>query len=253
MVRLSTRLAKLEQAGAGDLSAGAAKLLVELLGRRDALFYPTRSHKGRVAITQRQRAYLAGTEGVSAKADGAGAWKDSHYQRAELLRRGYVSASRSGGQVTSMYLTADGDAYSKSLVWDCPASKVLNEVHRALFLRLQRYDKNPWCGRKWVSEGELFEQPCTGDPIDWCDYTELMLPLLVAGLVVSNADAYGRVYYCATDAALPEIESVEFQPIANPAMTAFYVTAFRFESRALATAEPTDSNEIVIPIPASGW
>lgn len=254
MVRISTRLAKLEQtSNTGELTTAAAKLLVALLGRRDALFFPTRTNKGKVAIVQRQRAYLAGSEGIAAKADGAGAWKDAHFQRSELIQHGFTTANRSGGQITSLFLTTKGDAYAKSMVWDCPESKVLNEVSRVLWQLLRDFEKKPWGGRKWVSEGELFDMPCVGDPADWAEYTELMVPLLVAGLIISNSDAYGRLYYAAQQDEFPAIESVELPKIADQAWTDEYLRAFKFESRALETAEPTDSNEIVIPIPASGW
>ena len=254
MARLKTRIAKLEQVSStGELTSSAAKLLIALLGRRDALFFPTRTNKGKVAIVQRQRAYLDGTEGIAAKADGAGAWKDAHFQRAELIQHGFATANRSGGQVTSLFLTTKGDAYAKSMVWDCPEAKVLNEVSRVLWQLLRDFEKKPWCNRKWVSEGELFDLPCVGDPVDWSDRTELMLPLLVAGLVVSNNDAYGRIYYYATDVEFPAIESVELPKIADQAWTDAYLRAFKFETRALETAEPNDTNEIVIPIPASGW
>ncbi len=254
MTRLKTRIAKMEsQAGATGITEAASRLLVSLLGRRDSLFYPIRSHGPRVTIVQRQRAYLKSAEGISSKADGQGNWKDAHYARAELVAGGLVTATSSGGQITSMFITPKGDALANSMVWDNPSAKMLNEVSQALFLRLQQFDSKPWCGRKWISESQLFNAKCVGDPADWIELTDFMLPLLAAGLVVSNADAYGRLYYFAHDVEFPTIEAVEFPAIANAANTKRYIAAFRAESQALATTAPTDSNEIVIPIPASGW
>ena len=255
-MRISTRLAKLEQStSTGSLSVDATKMLVRLLGARDALFYPWRSQgPHRVAVHQRQRRYLSGEQGLSAKADGRAQWKESHFLRSELVGRCHVIANRSGGQITTLFISPSGESFAQSLVWNIPQAQVLNEVSRALFDRVRDFEVKLWCGRKWLSESQLFDTNLVSDPDQWSELTSLTLPLLVHGLVIANSDAYGRVYYSPTGKDFPVELATHFElQQAEPTMTTVYLDAYGDERQALMNAEPYDGNEILIPIPASGW
>lgn len=249
MARLKTRIDALEQATCADgLSSDALKLLVGLLAKLDAMFLPWRTRGIPVAVYRRQRDYLAEICGLSAKADGQHEWKNAHFMRQELVRHGMVNAAQSSGQITSLYLTQQGLALAQAHVWDCPGQ--LGEWQAAAHVLLSKMSVDT--NRKWISESQLFGLPCTGDPSDWTEYTGRMLPLLIGGLVSANSDSVGRVYYSVTDKPFPQVEQVEI-PNVKPELTDVYLDAFGAERTWLTNVEPADGNEIVIPIPASGW
>jgi|LakMenEpi03Aug12_release.lakeMendotaPanAssembly.Ray.scaffolds.fasta_scaffold1318533_1 hypothetical protein len=83
-MRIRTRLAELERSN-GVVDIGDNQLLVTLLARRDALFWPHR-HGGdsRLGIIQRQRQYLDGSVGIASKSDGKSNWKPMHEARQRL-------------------------------------------------------------------------------------------------------------------------------------------------------------------------
>jgi hypothetical protein len=250
MRRIKNRLFDLEiQTSLMDqaLSAAAVKMLVEILGKRDALFHPWRVSiatprhlESMPAILARQRAYRDRTEGITIKADGRRNWKLAHATRLELVSSRMVDAISSGGQITSMILSPVGQAYARAVV-GCLQS--FDEA-RLLLERLQRLEKE----RYPVSESRLFGQQLSGDPADWESWTEAMLPLIVDGAVDAMSDTQGRLFYFSTgQSSHTEIRNIDIEPL-DDAIT-WYAAAFSQERLQLDSLE-SDSGEVFIPLPA---
>ena len=239
-MRIRTRLDALEQAN-GTSDVGDLKLLVRLLARRDAMFWPWRHHsESRLAIHQKQRAYLDGSIGIASKSDGKSSWKPMHESRQRLIQAGFVDALHSSGQVSSMFLTALGEATARALV-----GSRLFSIRESLicFVMLQT--------DKWTSESEMFGENLLGDPSSWDHLTEIILPCLVAGLVGCNSDNVGRVGYKKTSRELPkDLLKVNIQ--CDPGMDEVYIAEFNNERSSLMSCQPLDFSEVHIPISASG-
>lgn len=235
-MRIRTRLDALEQAN-GTSDVGDHKLLVQLLARRDAMFWPWRHHsESRLAIHQKQRAYLDGSIGIASKSDGKSSWKPMHESRQRLIQAGFVDALHSSGQVTSMFLSPLGEAYARALV-----GSRLKTIHQGVFA----YVLIP--ADSWISESELFGQNLLGNPEDWNDMTELVLPLLVSGLVKSNSDIHGRCGYRRTAKELLE-DPPEVDVECDETIDSVYIKAFNLERQSLKQCEPIDTNEVFIPL-----
>jgi hypothetical protein len=236
---MKSRLDALERStGTSDVSD--YRLLVQLLGKRDARFWPSR-HNGqsRLGILQRCREYLAGVRGISSKADGKSDWKNAFEARNRLIQAGYVDAVRGNGEVTSLIVTQLGETVARKLVGDR-----LKTLHEGVFAYVMLSTDN------WTSESVLFGENLLGCPSDWDSKTELCLPLLTAGLVTSNSDSYGRIGYRKTTRELPpDAPSVSVE--CDPEMDSVYVRAFNSERSALMACEPLDASEVWIPLPPS--
>lgn len=250
IMRLTTRLEKLEGEQPDTvLSRSELLLLVSLLARRDALFWPWRFQASRklphCEISQRQREYWDGTRGLQAKASGREQWKDLHFTRQRLIASGFVTANHSGGQVTSLFLTGLGEATSRALVGDrlhtCDDTAT-QVVYRLLQLK---YAGKP------VRESVLFCRDCVGSPSDWDGMTEMVLPFLTAGCVRAESDTIGRVAYAPTEVPLPEHINVNVE--SHWDFDDCYCHSFNAERKHLESIEPRDSDECYIPLPATGW
>jgi hypothetical protein len=247
--RLHNRLSRIESQKPTSMTADAQKLLVSLLGRRDALFYPWRcigSHRGSIARMTRE--YFAGKLGMTARSQGESNWKTGHHNRNELVAAGQCTATVSGGQVTGLLLTPKGESDARALVGDRLSNGEFNAVLVALML--ERSDRD-YGDRKWCSEYALFELPNhgAGDPASWQHLTEWVLPLLVAGAVVANCDAWGRVYYSVCDnAEIPAPLTSELA--ATDEFDSVYVKSFNSERVELGKLDDADG-EILIPIPCT--
>ena len=249
-MRLATRLKSLESTGlSAELSRSELMLLVSLLARRDALFWPWRFQAGRklphCEIRLRQMEYRDGVQGLTAKADGRSQWKEIHFVRQRLIGAGFVSANHSGGQVTSMFITPLGEATGRALVGDrlhtCD-STATQIVFRLLQLK---FDGKP------VRESVLFNRDCVGVPSDWDGLTEMVLPLLTAGCVRCDSDTIGRVAYTPTDIPLPSPVAVAVE--SHWDFDDAYCQAFNAERKHLESVEARDSDECFIPLAATGW
>jgi hypothetical protein len=235
-MRIKTRLDSLERAQ-GSADVADHKLLVQILARRDALFWPRRViEKTRLAVHQRQREYLAGTTGIAVRAGGKQDWKNAHEARNRLIQCGYVSAIRSGNEVTSLLLTPLGDATARKLVG--PRLRSLRESIFAYVLLN---------AESWTSESVLFRQNFVGSPVEWDEYTEIVLPCLTAGMVIANCDCNYRVGYKRTDRAIPDEPIVDIA--CDEAMDGVYLAAYDAELCSLKSCEPLDSSEVLIPLP----
>jgi hypothetical protein len=233
------------------MSRADGMLLVAILARRDALFWPWRFQIGNstplAEIRRRQREYLEGVAGIAVKADGRGDWKNAHEMRQRLINAGMVAATHSGGQVTSVFLTPLGEAYARALVGDR-----LHTVESAepvfIYLKILS-DLTP---DKAVRESVLFNRDCVGCPNDWDPMTEHLLPFLTSGMVRQDSDTEGRACYTPVDGAA-EPEMIAVNVAADDAFDTAYVKAFNAERQTLESCEPRDPHEIYIPLPASGW
>lgn len=251
MARLRTQIERLkESSGDIEISADDTGLLIDLIARRDALFYPWRfpSQQDRMnypAILDRQKAYLSGAYGISAKAQGRGDWKALHYSRRKLMDAGLVTATFSGGQVTSLFPTEKGDATAAAMAG-------LPVLYSKYTLAILEYlTRNPgimWIYGVHLSESKLFQRELFGDPADWDDLTEQTLPLLVRGLVSATFDTMGRVFYGVRSINLPE--PVESTAEYSEAAADRYFKSFRDERDQLERLE-YEGNEVYIPYPAN--
>jgi hypothetical protein len=239
-MRIRTRLAELERSN-GVVDIGDNQLLVTLLARRDALFWPHR-HGGdsRLGIIQRQRQYLDGSVGIASKSDGKSNWKPMHEARQRLIAAGFVDALHSRGQVSSMFLTASGEATARALV----GSRLFSLRESLICYVMLSTDS-------WTSESQMFGENLLGDSSSWDYLTEIILPCLTSGLVQCNSDNVGRVGYKKTSRELPpDPPSVDVE--CDDSMDAVYIAAFNSERSSLQQCIPSDNNEVFIPISASG-
>jgi hypothetical protein len=233
---MKSRLDALERStGVADISDH--RLLVILLGKRDARFWPSRhSGQSRLGILQRCREYLAGVRGISSKADGKSDWKNAFEARNRLIQSGYVDAVRGNGEVTSLIVTQLGETVARRLV-----GSRLFSLHDSIIAYVQISTDS------WTSESVLFQENLLGSPSDWDSKTELCLPLLTAGLITSNSDYYGRIGYRKTTRELPnDAPSVAVE--CDPEMDGVYLDAFETERAALMASEPIDCSEVWIPL-----
>ena len=244
---IARRIRDAERSATGTTTGDHHRLLCELVGRRDALFWPWRSADSALPVVQRRREYLAGAEGIAVRADGRAAWKPSHEARRELLDAGWATARFASGQVSSLFVSEQGDAVARATIGDLPGP-----LDALLPLaRLRVHAGKPAGGRQWTAEADLFDLPPDADcPRDWDRETGRILPALCRGWADSRCDAYGRIYFTPSpDAEIPEL--VDSDATENAAAWDWYIAAFKAERDALRIAEPSDPAEIVIPLPCS--
>ena len=249
MARIATRLAKLEDStGSKELSVESLRLLVSLLGRLDALWWPFRTHTGsyRAEIRRMQLEYLSGTGCLRAASQGETNWKAAHHARNELIGAGLANASLSGGQVVGLRLTARGLADAIAMVGD-RLQRLVNRPTLTLLVILRKFEG---CSHsaKWMLENNLFgADVCKGtNPSDWDHAIEYLLPLLRCGLIESTSDLWNRCYFMAVDGVDIQDEptsKMQAQPWADSA----YVSAFNSERDALLRCECLDGG-IYIPM-----
>lgn len=245
MKRLGTRLADLETRQGITQTDAARRLLVALLARRDALFWPWR--RTSVAVDHRQRDYHTGREGIKAKATGQGDWKAAYEARAELVATGKALALYSGGQITSLFLTHLGELEARRMV----GSRLWTlERVRLVWDAWHDAEGVEFGGCKLVHESELFGLDCLGDPGDWQDSVEAVLPLLTAGLLRSRCDTQGRVCFELGDvtewpSGFPTSDVGVWEPA-----DAIYLEHYDSERAVLSTIEESGA-ELSIPLPAA--
>ncbi len=250
MKRLNSRLDALEASqNTNELSPSARKMLVQILAKRDALFWPWRMTKSyqppMTEIRARQREYLAGIAGVSAKGSGSQSdWKSAHELRRELITSGMLKPVSSGGQIVSVNLTQLGEAVAKALVGSRFPS---DHVCQLAFLMLQAMTDDQGTP---IREHVLLGCPSHGNPGEWDDSTERMLPALVCGAARSTPDGCGRILYSfTTGAKMPE--TIAVQVASEGWAEEVYLDVFDSERIALENTEPRDLHEVFIPIGCS--
>ncbi len=207
MSRLRARLQALERAAAGTaLSLDASQLLVRLLGRFHAMWWPFREHEGsfRAELRRVQLEYLAGVGGLAAKSQGSTNWKAGHHARNELIGSGLATALEAGGQVIGLRLTRQGIADASAMVGDRLHAIDDPKVQYRL-AQLRSFDGCDHSG-EWMIENQLFgdDVVTSADPNDWDHEVEYMIPLIACGAVETTSDLWHRAYYRATDVDPPE-------------------------------------------------
>ena len=249
--RLNTKLDAIEQQAGTDtsLTMAAKILLVQILGRRDAMFWPWRwtltYRPPMCEIRNRQRDYAAGVSGIAAKASGAGDWKHAHELRNSLIASGMTTAVRSGGQITSQFLTPLGETFARALVGDYLAAS--HDEGSEVLARLKTLVEET--GFSAVAETVLWNRPCHGDPSGWDFLTERVLPCITAGLVRVEQDTVGRIVFIPVEGATePERIVVDVQ--ADETFLPIYLKAWSDERSVLERCEPRDSDEVFVPNPA---
>ena len=254
MKRLKSRIDALEsgRSPSTELNAAESSLLVNVLARRDALFWPWRFQiHSKVAfpeIRRRQREYLAGTVGVAVKADGRDNWKSAHQQRQNLITAGLISATHSSGQVQSVFLTTQGEATARAMVGDR-----LHSFHESGVVVLARLrDLSAATPVRSVRESILWNRELIGCPNSWDDCTEMILPCITSGLVTADSDTQGRACYTPVD-GIEEPPEITVDVKADDYFDTRYLKAFENERQTLENVEPRNPHEICIPLPASGW
>lgn len=244
--RLTNRIAKLE-AETDRQTLDAQTMLVEVLARRDALWWPGRgpSKSNEGHIVERRKVDRAGRYGVSAKSSGRSEWGTAMDLRNSLIAQGLCKPTRSaGGEVSGLAITARGEADARALVGDRLAN--LGDRITQLIVFYLKLRKATSKGN--VLESLLWQRTLSGYANDWDHLTEMVLPLLTAGVVEATRDTVGRVYYrLAMEAGYPEVIESRLEPI--PEMDEIYVDAFRSEINMLVNLPRCD--EIFIPLPAS--
>ncbi len=173
------------------------RLLVELVARRDAIFFPWRPIGHQAvgdfpAILEAQANYLDGVCGVQARAAGRDTWKDLHFLRRKLIDAGFARPVKKSGQVTSLIITETGHATAWQIVDGSPS---MPDTALLIYELLQR--------KPYQSESHLFARELYGDPAEWLELTELVMPLLVRGVVAQSVDTVGRLFYYPTARELP--------------------------------------------------
>mgnify|MGYP003645353673 CR=1 FL=1 len=254
MKRLKSRIEALEsgRSPSTELNAAESSLLVNVLARRDALFWLWRfqihSKISHPEIRRRQREYLAGTVGVAVRADGKADWKNAHDIRQRLIASGLITAVHSSGQVTGVFLTAQGEATARAMVGDR-----LHSFHESGVVVLARLrDLSAATPVRAVRESVLWGRELLGCPNSWDDFTETILPCITAGLVTADSDTQGRACYTPVD-GIPEPPEITVSVAADDALDELYLSSFHNERQTLENVEPRDPHEICIPLPASGW
>ena len=253
MKRLKTELDRLEQqAGTiGELTPAAKMLLVELLARLHALFWPWRwtltYQPPHTEIRIRQRDYADRVVGISAKSSGRTNWKSAHELRQSLIASGHLTATHSGGQITSMFLTARGEAVARGCVGSYLAS--FHDEGAGVLERLRLLAILTECSA--VAECVLWNRRCVGDPSEWDWLSERVLPCLVAGLVKAEPDTGGRIVYIPIEGAA-EPEEIDVPDVASdPQFLALYLKFWSDERNTLERCEPRDPAECFVPNPAN--
>ena len=252
MIRLNKRLDALESANSSvAVSLDADRLLVSLLGRLDALFWPFRSHTGsyRAVVRARQLDYISGKCGLSAKSQGQENWKVQHYTRAELTTAGLCTAITSGGQVTALRLTPAGLCDATSMVGDRLAT-LANHPTMVLLELIRRFEGCEHSG-KWLLENNLFgSEVCVGDnPNAWEFAIDFLQPLLRCGVIESTSDLYHRVYFRLVDGVVILEEPVSTRQI-EPWADALYIASYNAERESLQRLQ-CDDGGIYIPMRAT--
>lgn len=246
MNRLRNQIDKLLQSShPGATDDDALRMLVEIVARRDAIFYPWR-------VTTRDQAflsnfpaiialrddYLSGARGIRASASGQLQWKDTHYTRRALIDRGLATAVTSKGQITGLFITEIGDQTAQILI-DNGSTPVLDALPYLALLKKRRS----------LSESKLFQRELQGDPSEWSCLTERMLPLLTRGLVQSNSDSVGRVFYSYGFDDLPA--SVVIAEARQPWAFDAYLDSYNSERNALEQIQYAGT-DLYIPLPPTG-
>ena len=254
MPSLKAKVAKLSAAKSGGSQSREADLmLVSLLGRRDALYWPWRTGEcNQWEVEKARRRYKDGSHGITFRAQGRSDWKASHYLRNQLIDSGVVTANYKNGQVSSLFLTDQGEADARAMVGS--RLMVAWQVADVMRAALETFDGRLIGPFKWVSEVALFGSvdsvKKSYSPDDFYDYMEQLLPLVIVGCVRVQSDTLGALYYAWQEGA-PIPPPVESQREPSRDFEVAYIAAFNSESSVLSKIVCNDGG-ITIPLTRTG-
>ncbi len=255
MARLKSRIEKLESSETLK-ELDSRQMLCEILGVRDALFWPWRQDPGyRLGhLRELQAEYLSGATGIAAKASGRSDWELASDRRSALIAKGYCTAVKtSTGQVSGLRLTPLGESAARRIAGDMPTLE--HPVTRAIFAFLcVVYPVSlSWFDGRWVSESTLWHREISGDVIDFEILLEYALPLLTAGLIKTKCDGEGRLYYSLAkwgpngEPIIEDLSAPTSHEEPDKQCDEAYMQAFKSEQNRLAGIDPTFELEISIP------
>ena len=249
------------------------RIILGILADTDAVFCPNRSWKRPrpTAIYEHRRDYPAG--GVPWRSDAldeAGC-KATQRDLEALCVEGMVKTFRPKRVKTlGVKLTAKGEALARAL---CGLPNLVQAIggvmHATMHLEGPEAGVN-WDGRFWIPETTLAG-------VDWVKCAadkdarhklvfveEIMLPALIRGWIIANADIHGRVWYSPTPEGLAMIEAERRKPDPPDAPPApppaafdeeaadYYLERFTETAGRFDTAAPQCEREIgEIPLPVS--
>ena len=249
------------------LATDARALLCRLLAQADAVFRPCRS-PGTPAwgrLWRLRRDYCA--QGLPWHSEGVGATGRKAGERllARLAAAGWVRVFRLGGRVVAARLSARGEGQARR---SCrlpslgTALELLDEIsalHRELGGMGDRGGDGPWlpesllCRLEWG--GEDFAVRAFGVELH-------ALPLLTAGLLVTNSTGLGHAYYRLTAAGEAQAAArarAATVPTATRVEWAWQMPATRYTTARTEYREGLENStergqEIgAIPLPVNGW
>jgi hypothetical protein len=239
---LSGRLKAFEVRKMQSDSDETRSMLVEVLARRDAVFFPWRTPELVAKMRPIQRGLLDGTRGVSARAAGRQEWKSFHASRLALIENGFCSAI-GNQEVSTLRLLPLGEVVARTWV-----SHELSTPFESAFIvdKMRTLQGREFLGKRWYSESEVFGLELHGDPSDWAQLLGMVLPALTEGVLEANCDVHGRVFFSFTGKDFTEQPTTK-EPL-RPTLWRTYSKAFDAERSRLETLEPEDAAALVIPV-----
>jgi hypothetical protein len=233
-----------------------AAALADILARVDALFWPARivgGKTGRLAALEAERSayHSTGIHWAGLAEGNSRAWKQNERQRAALETAGLVRISRAES-TPRLRLTKEAEHSTRRALG---LATLYDAIPRELFRVITEAPADSPLTRAggWVAEGYLAgwdytERP---KPSDWDALTELMLPMLTAGIVESRTSTTAQIYYRAAR-PLPALEDEPQIEItsAPDSILEVYSRAFGEGSEARERLE-NQGAEIYIPLSAT--
>jgi hypothetical protein len=197
-VNNSLRLSALETKHQPAIEQRAAAL-ADILARTDALFWPARIIGGktaRLAALEAERSdyHSTGIHWAGLAEGNSRAWKQNERQRAALETAGLVRISRAES-TPRLRLTLEAEHSTRRALG---LSTLYDAIPRELFRVITEAPDSPLTrAGGWVAESYLTGWDYNSRPqaSDWDALTELMLPMLTAGIVESRTTTAAQIFY----------------------------------------------------------
>lgn len=228
-----------------------AETLASLLGAVDALFFPLRTSDNLAQVEQLRRRYIESGMTWSGSSGGGSsrAWKSDQRLRQSMASAGLVKLTKTKSNLPLVRLTLEAEQQTRAMI-GLPTLADLGPRAVAIRLRLGSDDGGPeyrpggWCCETWLFNSNYKDRPKAGD---WYGSTDLVLPLLVAGVVVSRPSTVKQVFYLLTDRPLPGVEQPQ-QEI-DESLQDIYLDAF--DAGVASHAQLPKTHEVSIPLSAT--
>lgn len=242
---MKSRLDKLETRSDSSL-ADHAETLVRILGKVDAIFWPTRNPSNLATIHQQRRRYLASGIPWSTGSGDSRQWKSDQRQREAMAAAGLVKLNKTTATLPSVQLTPATEAQVRAM-----AGVPIPQLCHYLVARLSSPDAEEDRPGGWYAETWLFQRTYQSHATDhaWNDAVEIILPALVAGVIESKPSTIGHLFYRTT--GKPWQEPPEATEQYSERLSGIYYDTFHRERPARETVPAADAGEIVIPLSAT--